>query len=190
MPTPGQRQHGGQPENTRHPDPDIDNRTQDKRQRKCRADTHADHRHHLDPVVLLGEIRRQRHDRRRDGAAALYRTADDHAPDSVGLGRHHAAQREYQQPANDHRLAPDMVGQHAERDLQQRLGEAVGTDGQTHQHRCDTNQLFRIEREYRENQKQAQHAQREDAGQGDGRTTLDRCHPPRIYLFLIHCHLV
>ena len=185
-----QGQRAGQPEDPGHPDEIIEHGTQHQGQGKGDTDAHADHRHGLHAVVLLGEVCGHRHHGGGNGAAALERTAQDNPPDAVGQGCDHTADGENQKPADDHRLAADAVGQHAERDLQQGLGQAVGADGKTHQDRRKTFQILRIQGKDGQNEEQSQHAQGEYPRQGKGRPALQGRHAPGIYNILVHGHLV
>ncbi len=79
--------------------------------------------------------------------------------DVVRLRRHQTAQGKHRQAADDHRLTPDAVGEHAGGDLEQGLGQAVDSHRQTYQQRGDAVQSFGVESEYRQDQKQSEHAQ-------------------------------
>ena len=147
------RQNRGQPENTRHADPGVEHRPQHHGQRKRSANAHADHRHGLDAVLFTDQVGGQRHDSGGNGAGTLQRTADDDHGNRVGTRSHRAAQGENQQPEDDHRLAPDLIGHQAEGDLQQRLGHAIDADSQPRQRRRRALQFLGVQGEHRQNHK-------------------------------------
>jgi hypothetical protein len=80
--------------------------------------------------------------------------------------RHGRAEGKHQQADDDHLLAPEVVGGHAEGNLEHRLGQAVGA-----QRNADQGQVVAagnglgVDREHRQDQEQAEHAQREDRRQ-------------------------
>ena len=88
---------------------------------------------------------------------------------------------EQQQPRRDHRLAAEAVGQHAEGNLEHRLGQAVGAHGHAHQQGRHPDEPLRVQGEHRKDQKQSQHAQRHDGGQAGGCAAL---RVPVIALFM------
>ena len=98
------------------------------------ADAHADHRHRLGPVLLAGEVGEQCHHRRRDRPGALQDAAGDHPQMESALAARRAG-GEDQQPDDDHRAPADAVGNGPEGNLQDRLGQAIGADGQADQRR-------------------------------------------------------
>ena len=123
-------------------------------------------------MLVTGKIGDQRHDRRGDGPGALQYPPGQYAEHAVGLRRDQSAEGEQQQATDNHRFAADAVGEHAEGDLQEGLGEAVGTDGHTDQQRCGTVQLLTVGCQHRQDHEQTEHAEGEHTGQRRGRTAL------------------
>ena len=140
------------------------------------ADAHADHGHGLGAVLLAGQIRQQRHHRRRNRASALQHAPGDHTPDRIGIGRQHAAGGENQQTGIDHRAAADTVADDAKGNLQHGLGQAIGTDSQTNQRRGTASQIHAIGGQHRQHHEHAQHTKREHHGQATGRAGLATAH--------------
>ncbi|MNV54285.1 hypothetical protein D3C71_1464710 [compost metagenome] len=85
--------------------------------------------------------------------------AEDHPPDGVGGGGDHATQREDQQPADNQRLAADVVGNQAEGNLEHRLRQAVNANGDTDQRFAGAVQRHTVGGQYRQHHKHAEHAQ-------------------------------
>ena len=112
-----------------------DGRSDDEGQAEGDADAGADPGHGAGAHLVPGQVRGQRHDRGGDGPAALDHPPQDHPLDAGGQRGHHAPQHKDGEPAVDHRLAPDPVGEHPEGDLQDRLGQPVGADGEPDQER-------------------------------------------------------
>jgi hypothetical protein len=87
----------------------------------------------------------------------------------VDIGRrcgHEAAQRKHDEAENDDLLAPDTVGRQAEGNHQNRLGQAVHAERQADQGMVvAARQMFGIQREHRQDQEHAQHAQAENGCQ-------------------------
>ena len=128
-------------------------------------------------MFLAGEISRQRHDRRRHCAAALQGPAQNYAVNRIGQRCYDAAHSENQQADIDHPLAPVMIGQKPERNLEERLTEAVDADSQTRQRRGVAAQMFGVQCEHRQNHEQAQHPQREYPRQPERRPAFAGGHP-------------
>ena len=133
-------------------------RSQHQGQREGHPDADAYARHGAGADLLPGEVRREGHHRGGNGPAALDHAPDDHAPDIVRQRRNDAADGEQDEPAEDHRLAPDAVREHTERDLKHRLGEPVGANGEPDQQRGGADHALSMQGEDRQDQEQAQHA--------------------------------
>ncbi|MNN26640.1 hypothetical protein D3C81_1401520 [compost metagenome] len=132
---------------------------------KRQADAHADHGHGFGPVLLAGKVRKQRHHCRRNRPGTLQDTSGNHPPDRVGLGRQHAAQGKDHQAQVDHRTTTDAIGNDPERNLQECLGQAIGTNGQANQRRRGASQVHAIGRQHRQDHEHAQHTEGEHQGQ-------------------------
>ncbi len=110
-----------------------DNRPQHHGDGESNAKADADKRHRLGAILLAGQIGKQCHYRGSDSAGALQRAAENDTPDRGGAGGDHAAQHKNQQAADDQRLAADAIGEQAERNLKNRLRQAINADGQANQ---------------------------------------------------------
>ena len=84
------------------------------------------------------------------------------------------ARREQHEADRDDRLAAETVGPAAERDLQQRLGEAVGAHGEAEQLRRVVRQLARVQRQHGQHQEQPEHARSVDRRERTDRAALLR----------------
>ena len=83
----------------------------------------------------------------------------------VRQGAHQRADGKHAQSPRDQGLAPNAVGPAAERDLQDRLGQAVGAHRQAEHLGRVVGQAAGVQRQHRQRQEQAQHAGRVDRGQ-------------------------
>ncbi len=161
-----QRQRAGERENAVDADVLGQQRPQHQAGGEGGADGHAYHRHRLGTIFLAGQVRQQRGDGGGNGAGALNNPAHGQGGDVVRAGGDEAAQRKQQQAAVNHSFAAYLVGQHAQRQLQQGLGQAV-----TAQRDADQRVVVRafqglgVQGEYRQDQEHAQHAQGVDAGE-------------------------
>lgn len=156
-----QRHPGGEPEQPMQAEQMGQHRAEHHGHGEGDADAHADHRHRLGPVLLAGEVGEQRHHRRRDRPGALQDAAGDHPPDGVGIGREGRAGGEDQQPDDDHRAPADAVGNGPEGNLQDRLGQAIGADGQADQRRGRAGQVLAVGGQHRQDHEHAEHAEGE-----------------------------
>ena len=92
-------------------------------------------------------------------------------------GGNDAADHEQHQPEHDHRLAPEAVGGRAEGDLQEGLGQAVGTDRHAHQgHVVAAGHAVGVHREDGQDEEEPQHAQGKDRRQRGTGAALGRAH--------------
>ena len=123
-------------------------------------------------MLFAGQVGAQRQNRGPDGATALNQSPDDHAVDVGGQGCDHAAHREYQQADGDDRFAADTIGKESERDLQQGLSKPVDAQSQAHREIAVAGQMIGIQRKHGINHEQAEHSERKDPGQREGRPTL------------------
>ena len=186
----GHRENRRDPEDTGHTNQAVEHGAQYHGKRKRQADAHANQRHCLDAVLLTGQVCNQRHDRRGDGACALQGTPEDYHVNGFRLRRDHAAQGEYQQAADDDRLATDPVREHTGGYLQQCLGDAVGADGEPGQGGRHILQVTGIQGEHRQDQEQTQHPEGIDAGKRECGTKLRTAHAaalPGFRVVIHHC---
>jgi hypothetical protein len=103
--------------------------------------------------------------------------AQQQAHHIVGQCGPQAAHGKHQQPGHDDALAPEAVGRHAQRQLEERLCEPVHAHGQAHQGRVvATGVLACLQRKNGQHQEQAKHAQRKDQRQADAGAALLRSH--------------
>ena len=82
--------------------------------------------------------------------------------DRIARSSHDAANCKYEQPANDNRATPNAIGQHGQRDLQPRLGQAVSTHRKSDQDRRSAIEAGRIQRQHRQQREQSEHSQHHD----------------------------
>ena len=161
-----QRQRPGKEEHAGQPDTLIQHRPHHQRHRIGHGNHHADERHGLAAVLVAGGIGHQRTDGRRNRTGALKRPAQGQHRHRVGHGRQHAAGRHHQQPHRDDLLAPEAIGRRTVGNLQQRLREAIGPEGEAHPGRIiSPRQLPGVQREHRQDQEQPQHANGVQTGQ-------------------------
>ena len=92
---------------------------------------------------------------------ALQDASGNDALDTFRLGRQQATQCKQYQPPYDHRLAPNAIREHAERDLEHRLGETIGADGHSNEQGRGTIKRLTIGRKHRQHHEQTQHAKGE-----------------------------
>ena len=163
---------GGQPEDAGDPDPARQRRSDDQRDGEGEGDADADRRHALGAHLVAGQIRGQGDGDGGDRPATLDRAADDDPMDTVRQRGHQTAEQEEGQTAVDHRLASDAVGQQPKRDLEDRLGQAIGADRQTHQQGRRAGQVLGVEREHRQHHEEPEHAGRKDGGKAGGGAAL------------------
>ncbi len=128
---------------------------------KGEADAHPDQRHRLGPVLLAGQVGQQRHHRGGDRAGSLQHPPRDHAPDAVGHRRQNRAGGEDRQTEIDDRQAPDAVRENTEGNLQQRLGQTIGTYGKADQGRRSAFQVHAVGCQHGQNHEHAEHAKSE-----------------------------
>lgn len=161
-----QRQHAGEHEDAVDADIACQQRSQYQADGKGGADAHADDGHGAGAHFFTGEVGEQGGDHRRDGAGALDDAAHGQHHDVVGAGGDEAAGGEQQQAAVDDLLAANLVGEHAQRQLQQRLHQAVAAQRDADQGVVvGAAQGFGVERKDGEDKEHAQHAQGVDSGQ-------------------------
>ena len=174
---PASGEDAGEHEDPRHPDGAVELRPGDEREREHEPDRGADHRHRLRPVLLAREVGGERHHRRRDRAGALDHPARDRDPDVVRGRRDEAAGGEQHEPGEDHALAAEAVGRHAERDLQHGLGEAVSAERDADEHQVvAAAERRRMHREHREDHEQPQHPQGEERAEREPGTDFGGRH--------------
>ena len=107
-------------------------------------------------------------DRGRHRPCPLHCTADDD-PNDMGIDRRNQRTNDEQhQPNHDNAFAAEAIGRQAERDLSNRLGQAVHTHGQADQHRVfAARHRLCMHCKYRQDQEQPEHAQTENRGERD-----------------------
>ena len=160
-----QPERRAQPENSVHADCALQRRRADQRQQKYRADADAEYRHRRGALFGARQVGGQCQRRGRNRAAALNGAAENQHFNGLGERRDRAAEREHQQAGGDHRLAPEAVGGHAERNLQRALRRAIHAEREADQQRRTLRHARGMRREHRQQQKQAGHAQRENSGE-------------------------
>ncbi len=161
-----QRQRARHAEEPAHADRLVEDRCQHQRQSENQADRGTDHRHHLGAVLLAGKVGGQRGDGGGNGARALQDAAGD---DPVDIGcqcRDEAADGEDDEADDDHPLATEAVGGGAKGDLQHRLRQAVGADGDADQRQVvAAGDALRVHGKDGQDQEEAEHAQRKNGGE-------------------------
>ena len=125
---------------------------------KRQANTHADDGHGLGALLLAGQVGHQGHNRGGDCAGTLQCAPQDNTPEAVCQCREHAAGGKQQQAADDHRLAAHLVGQPAQGNLQQGLGQAINAQGQADQAGRGIGQVRRVQGQQGQHHEEAQHA--------------------------------
>ncbi len=143
---------------------------------KGEADAHPDQRHRLGSMLLAGQVGEQGHHRGGDRTGTLQHPSCDYTPDAVGHRRQHRAGGEDRQTEIDDRQAPDAVGQNTEGNLQQRLGQTIGTDGQSDQGRRCAVQIHTVGRQHGQNHEHAEHAESEHQRQPGGCASFAGAH--------------
>ena len=141
------------------------------------------------PIVMpMAAIARERTESRvRSAASAMHRggdragalddAADDRPADRRRPRGDEAAEREDEKPRDDDGLSSPAVRRPAERDLQQRLREAVGAERDADERVvAPARKRFGVEREHRQDDEHAEHPQPEDAGEADGGAALGGGH--------------
>ena len=113
-------------------------------------------------MFIPREVGKQCRDGRRDRAGALQRAAQERGPDIAGQGRHHAADGKQHEAKDDHGFAAEAIRCHAERYLQDALGQAIDAEHPAHHGQIEAGQGGRMDREHRQDHEQAQHAQGEN----------------------------
>ncbi|MDR6181096.1 hypothetical protein QE393_004356 [Pseudomonas sp. SORGH_AS 211] len=106
----------------------------------------------------------------------LHDTTGDDAPDRVGIGGNGGTKGEHQQSTNDDGASTDAIGQRPQGNLQDRLGQTIGTYGQANQCRGGIRQLLTIGRQDREHHEHTEHTKGEDQSQPQGGTAFDAVH--------------
>ena len=171
----GQHRHRrGRPEQSGDTGGLRHHRAEDEGEGERGADARADERHHPGPVGFAGEIAGERHRRGCHRPHALQRASGHDSPDVVRERRDHAAEREDYEPGRDHRLAPEPIGEDAERHLEHPLGESVDADRDPDQQRRVSRILVCVDAEHGQEHEQPEHAEREDPRERGDRTALDR----------------
>ena len=169
--TPEGQECGG-PEDSREPPDPRDGRPQDQGESEGETDADPDPRHGPGAHLVPGQVRGECGDRRGDRPRPLDHPPQDHPLDAGGERRDQTPQDEDEEPAIDHGLAPDPVREHAEGDLEYRLGEPIGPDGDPDEERCGPREVVGIECEHGQDQEEAQHPQAIDTRETGGGAAL------------------
>ena len=164
---------GREPEESGHAPEFGERRGGDEAEREGEADRGADERHGLRDDVVAHAVRNERGDGGGDGARALKRAADHDGPDRGAHGGDDAACNEEQEAGDDDGLAAETVARSAERNLQDALGEAVDAEREADEKvAVSAGQVPGIDCEDGKNEEESEHAQGENACEGDAGTLL------------------
>ena len=121
-----QREASHNQENARYANRRVQEWRRDQRDHKRAADAHADCRHCPGAPLASGQVGQECHYGPGYGAGTLHHAGGNYAADRAGERPEERAERVQQKSGRYHRSPTEPVGQPPERDLQQRLGEAVG----------------------------------------------------------------
>ncbi len=160
-----QRHAGGYPEQPGETEGTGQQRPDDHRDSEGKTDAHADQRHCLGPMLFAGQVREQRHHCSGNRPRPLQDAPGDDAPDAVGHRREHRSSGEDQQAEIDDRQATNTIGKNTEGNLQQRLGQTIGTYRKTDQGRRSAFQVHAVGCQHGQNHEHAEHAKSENQGQ-------------------------
>src|SRR6266487_3564592 len=174
-----ERQDAGEIEDSVHPDAAIQGRRGDERHGEGQSDRAADHRHRLGAVLLAREVGGERRHRRGDRARSLDRTPENDRMDVRRPCGDKAPQCKKQQADDDHALPAVAVGGHPVGNLQDPLGQPVGSQRQAHERpTVAARELRGVHGEHRQDQKEPEHAQGEDRRERQARAHFKGGHPP------------
>ena len=174
------RQGGRERKQARQAHSSGQHRGQHQGQRKHQRDAAPHQRHGLGAHLVARLVGQQGCDRCRHGSRTLDGSANEQPSQAARQRCDDTARRKQEQAQHNHALASKAIRRHTERNLQQALRQTINAHGQTDQRWVVTaGVLRRFQREYGQDQKQAQHAQGEDGGQGYAGAPFQRRHGTR-----------
>ena len=174
----GNGQCAGQHKQAGHADKIGNHRRQHQTDGKSQADAQTYHGHRTGTHFVAGQIRQKRRYRRTDCTRTLHRPRrHQHMQRIGGGGKKTACGKNYQTDADDF-FAAELIGCDAQRQLQRSLRQSVDA----HRHADQRFVVFRagqrrrIQRQYGQHQKHAEHTQRVHARQRYARPPFGRKH--------------